>query len=194
MTFNTNSYNIKTVLTSIAWMMVLFCFFVAPNTQESIWTRHLSASNSNHYLGTCFGFSLMCWVIAFTMTYSCLSSFITYVISAFGNLAFFTVTILSIRFSSSFGFAPFSGVSTNTRFALVNVSIFHLRMFVEIRKWFNLLTAYTWFCYDCLRHYRFSYKRSMFRAICGLQSIDGLLYHTESMSNVNLNLKYILTG
>ncbi len=156
MTRNADRNNIKPVLFSIAFVMVvLFCLFGTIMAKQSIRAGQFAEFKGIFYSIVCFLFlgvleiiSLSC-VFAFIclgMTFFSSPTFIAICITLFCSLAFFASLILLY-------------IEFYTGLALRLKTIFISTLFVKFRKRFGLLALPAPSGYDCIRHNCFSSKQ-----------------------------------
>lgn len=156
MTGNTYRNNIQPMFWFITGMMILLCLFFTIMTLQSIRSRQFACydsvidSISSFYR---FGMTITIFVGRF------LTSNLTFFALSGSLLSSFTFSCLPVSFMDSltlFALLILSSFYEGALFAIRTKTNWTIKSFVKLRQWFDLLAGATSFCYDLLRHFRFS--------------------------------------
>lgn len=166
-TFKTKWNNIKPMLWSITFvMMIMSCCFATFTFQSSDF-RQTSFNNSVSNCRNCFSL--------FALTVSSFCCF-----TLFGFPVMFLVTFLSKL--TFFRLAVFFA----TQFTVIIVTVFTNTTFVKLRQRFNFLAFGTLFRYDLVSHNRFLNKRFWLEPLFASYTLaSGSLYINQSERDVN---------
>ena len=166
MAYLTYRQNIKPMLFSVAFMMVIFlCLFRAIITFKRRCFLNLAITNSMFYSLSClvlFGVSSGISGYSFSM-----SSFV-----------FFSLAILLSCSFALFCLMIFTDSFQIAYFAISSISTFIFIVFVKLRKLFNLIALRATFCYDCFIHNVLSLQKNVLvRADRALIALYGSFYY-----------------
>ena len=182
MTRNTNSFNIKPMLFSIAFVvMVLLCLFTT-GAFKSAWLGNSVETNSVADCVSGFSFFRMhcpCFSLALT---SCYFSFFASIVFCLYNSFPFLVGFCPI--SPLLALIVFSTTMFVADFTLPLQAVFSKAVLLKLRNGFNLLATATSFCYDGFRHGFFLFKKLCFEPL-QTRRLCGFSHYTTIRGNVN---------
>jgi len=185
MAFYTNRNNVKSMLFSISFVVMVFlCIVIAIETMQSLRT------DKNAFFD-CSCNSLVCLVavsvlLTIFLTVDFIFSAVTVFLKCFikSISSTFRIIVYFISFTSSLfavlGFIPYFSSKFCTILASIAMVIFCRFILIKQVNRFNLFAFDTSFRYDWFSHF-FSPIKVMVKAVCGLRPTDGLFYYSTSI-------------